>query len=76
MTGNIPIDNPAVRTYWIAYGDSSENDVKGYGFVDPHQKLLSKWFIDETIDEAEWIAELASHGIDPNPPEEEEQGEE
>ena len=40
--------------------------------VDPHQKLLSKWFIDETIDEAEWIAELASHGIDPNPPEEEE----
>ncbi len=39
MTGNIPIDNPAVRTYWIAYGDSSENDVKGYGFVDPHQSF-------------------------------------
>ena len=49
-----------------------KKNVEGYGYVDPHQKLLSKWFIDETIDEAEWIAELASHGIDPNPPEEEE----
>ena len=75
MTGNIPIDNPIVRTYWIAYGDSSEDDVKGYGFVDPQQKLLCKWFIDEPIDEAEWIAELKKHGIDPSPPEEE-QGEE
>ena len=75
MSGNIPIDNPIVRTYWIAYGNSSESDVQSYGFVDPHQKLLSKWFIDETIDEDEWIAELAKHGIDPNPPEEE-QGEE
>ena len=76
MSGNIPIDNPAIRTYWIAYETSAKQVVEGYGFVDPHQKLLSKWFIDETIDEAEWIAELASHGIDPNPPEEEEQGEE
>ena len=71
MSGNIPIDNPAVRTYWIAYGNNSEEDVKSYGYVDPQQKLLSKWFIDETIDEAEWIAELASHGITPEPPEEE-----
>jgi hypothetical protein len=71
MSGNIPIDNPAVRTYWIAYGSNSEEDVKSYGYVDPQQKLLSKWFIDETIDEAEWIAELASHGITPEPPEEE-----
>ena len=68
MSGNIPIDNPAVRTYWIAYGDDSEDDVKGYGYVDPQQKLLCKWFIDETIDEDEWIAELAKHGIDPFPP--------
>ena len=75
MSSNIPIDNPAIKTYWIAYSDSSETDVKGYGFVDPHQKLLSKWFIDETIDEAEWIAELEQHGITPEPPEEE-QGEE
>jgi hypothetical protein len=71
MSGNIPIDNPAVRTYWIAYGSNSEEDVKSYCYVDPQQKLLSKWFIDETIDEAEWIAELASHGITPEPPEEE-----
>jgi len=70
MSGNIPIDNPAIRTYWIAYNDDQKLLVEGYGFVDPHQKLLSKWFIDETIDEAEWIAELASHGITPEPPEE------
>ena len=75
MSSNVPIDNPAIKTYWIAYSDSSETDVKGYGFVDPHQKLLCKWFIDETIDEDEWLAELASHGIDPNPPEQEEQSE-
>jgi hypothetical protein len=30
---------------------------------------LSKWFIDETIDEDEWLAELATHGIVPEPPE-------
>ena len=67
MSGNIPIDNPAVRTYWIAYADSSKEDVTGYGYVDPQQKLYCKWPIDETIDEDEWIAELASHGIDPFP---------
>ena len=67
MNGNIPIDNPAIRTYWIAYNDDQKLLVEGYGFVDPGQKLLSKWFIDETIDEDEWIAELAKHGIDPFP---------
>ena len=67
MTGNIPIDNPAVRTYWIAYDDGQKLIVEGWGYVDPHQKLHCKWFIDETIDENEWIAELSSHGIDPFP---------
>ena len=71
---NIPIDNPAIRTYWIGYPNKAKYTVESYGFVDPQQKLLCKWFIDETIDEDEWIAELAKHGIDPNPPEEEEQG--
>ena len=65
MNGNIPIDNPAIRTYWIAYNDDQKLLVEGYGFVDPEQKLLSKWFIDETIDEDEWIKELAEHGVDP-----------
>ena len=74
MSGNIPIDNPAIRTYWIAYETSAKQVVEGYGFVDPNQKLLSKWFIDETINEAEWITELEQHGITPEPPEE--QGEE
>ncbi len=41
--------------------------VECYGFVDPHQKLLSKWFIDETIDEDEWLEELKKHGIIPEP---------
>jgi hypothetical protein len=59
MSGNIPIDNPAIRTYWIAYENSMKQVVEGYGFVDPHQKLLSKWFIDETIDEDEWLAEVS-----------------
>ena len=68
MSSNIPIDNPAVRTYWIAYADDSKVEVKGYGYVDPQQKLCCKWFIDETINEDEWIAELAKHGIDPLPP--------
>ena len=68
MSGNIPIDNPIVRTYWIAYDNSLKKNVEGYGFVDPHQKLYCKWNIDETIDEDEWIAELAKHGIDPFPP--------
>ena len=68
MSSNIPIDNPAVRTYWIAYADDSKVDAKSYGYVDPQQKLCCKWFIDETIDENEWIAELAKHGIDPLPP--------
>jgi hypothetical protein len=68
MSGNIPIDNPAIRTYWIAYDNSLKKIVEGWGFVDPEQKLLSKWFIDETVDEDEWIAELAKHGIDPFPP--------
>jgi|TARA_Y100000289_G_scaffold12358_1_gene11482 hypothetical protein len=67
MSGNIPIDNPAIRTYWIAYENSMKEVVEGYGFVDPHQKLLSKWFIDETIDEDEWINELKKHGITPDP---------
>ena len=65
MSSNIPIDNPAVRTYWIAYADDSKVEVKGYGYVDPQQKLCCKWFVDETINEDEWIAELAKHGIDP-----------
>ena len=67
MSSNIPIDNPAVRTYWIAYADDSKVDVKSYGYVDPQQKLCCKWFVDETINEDEWIAELAKHGIDPSP---------
>jgi len=48
MSGNIPIDNPAIRTYWIAYENSMKQVVEGYGFVDPHQKLLSKWFIERS----------------------------
>ena len=68
MSSNIPIDNPAVRTYWIAYADDSKVEVKGYGYVDPQQKLCCKWFVDETINEDEWIAELAKHGVDPLPP--------
>ena len=67
MSSNIPIDNPAVRTYWIAYADDSKVEVKGYDYVDPQQKLCCKWFVDETINEDEWIAELAKHGIDPSP---------
>jgi hypothetical protein len=55
----------------VFYYNMDENSMKevveGYGFVDPHQKLLSKWFIDETIDENEWIAELKEHGVTPDP---------
>ena len=40
MSGNIPIDNPAIRTYWIAYENSMKEVVEGYGLCRSSSKAF------------------------------------
>jgi len=58
------IQYPEVKTYYICF-DDERTEVKSYGWVETNQVFETIWIFDSFIDEAEWIAELAEHGIVP-----------
>lgn len=55
---------PEVTNYYICF-DDLRTEVKSYGLVQPDQVLTTIWIFDKYIDKAEWLAELANWGINP-----------
>lgn len=59
------IKYPAQTTWWITYTDDSNTTVRTYGVTEPTQVTESPRPFQTFDNEAEWLAELAAHGITP-----------
>lgn len=69
---NTKLCYPTVETWFIVWDDTREN-ILGYGSAEPTQCMETKWIeVDFYENEAEWIDVLLDNGINPFPPELEE----